>query len=322
MSNSQESFIPSEDSSYFSLKNNKNKILLLFLLIIIISWSIFYFINESMKGEEEVTVSSFVKKSLKDSFKLKSLQDDFFKASFLVDSFTIQNKKINNRLTKEQLDLLKLKDSLTALLNTNIINTDDLVKARTDINSFQLRVDSLINETINLKSENSILNSEKNRLIKQLSIDNNESQNNINKIKDEKNKIEDLASTLTTSDITFNVISQKGDKEKETPYAKRANYFKLGLTINENRISQTGKKLIYVIVNNPDSSVAAANGSFIDRNGQSKKYTEKVEVKYEQGKRQVLSFNWKPVKDLMLGNYKIEFYHNGFKIGECDKSLK
>jgi hypothetical protein len=322
MSNSEEFYTPIEETSYFSLKSDKNKVLLLFLLIIIISWLFFYSKNESMKEKEAATVSNFVEKSLEDSLKLKSLQDDFFKVSFAVDSFTIKNKKINEILFKKQSDLAKLKDSIAVLLNLNNTSISDLEKAKTDIKNIQFKVDSLIIESSKLRAENILFVSEKNRLSKQLSKDNNESQVNLDKIKEEKNRIEDLASTLTTSDITVNVISKKGDKEKETPLAKRADYFKLSLIINENRVSQTGKKEIYVVIIKPDSTVAVSNGTFTDRNGQNKKYTEKVEVKYEQGKRQVMSFNWVPVGDLMLGKYKIEFYQNGFKIGECDKTLK
>jgi len=52
-------------------------------------------------------------------------------------------------------------------------------------------------------------------------------------------------------------------------------------------------------------------------------YTEKVEVTYEQGKRKNVSFDWKQ-KDAnyQVGDYKIQIYHNGFKIGEGIKTLK
>ena len=44
---------------------------------------------------------------------------------------------------------------------------------------------------------------------------------------------------------------------------------------------------------------------------------------YEQGKRVPVSFDWKPeAGKYQVGNYKIEVYQNGYKIGEGVKSLK
>jgi hypothetical protein len=50
-------------------------------------------------------------------------------------------------------------------------------------------------------------------------------------------------------------------------------------------------------------------------------YTTKVPVEYEQGTRKALSF---PIRqaDFQRGDYKIEIYHNGFKIGEGVRTLK
>jgi hypothetical protein len=44
-------------------------------------------------------------------------------------------------------------------------------------------------------------------------------------------------------------------------------------------------------------------------------------MEYEQGTRKALQF---PIRqsDFQTGNYKIEIYHNGFKIGESIRSLK
>jgi ABC-type transporter MlaC component len=47
-----------------------------------------------------------------------------------------------------------------------------------------------------------------------------------------------------------------------------------------------------------------------------------VNVPYETGKRTPVSFDWKADKNFQSGDYKIEIYHNGFKIGEGVRSLK
>lgn len=45
-------------------------------------------------------------------------------------------------------------------------------------------------------------------------------------------------------------------------------------------------------------------------------FTNKVDIDYVQGKKMNVSFDWKPENKFETGNYKIEVYNNGFKIGE------
>jgi hypothetical protein len=52
-----------------------------------------------------------------------------------------------------------------------------------------------------------------------------------------------------------------------------------------------------------------------------KQFTSKVAIDYTQGQRKNIQF---PIRnaDFMTGDYRIEIYHNGFKIGEGVRSLK
>ena len=51
-------------------------------------------------------------------------------------------------------------------------------------------------------------------------------------------------------------------------------------------------------------------------------YTAKVPVEIETGKKKHVEFAWKQNSDFKRGNYKIEIYHNGFKIGEGVRDLE
>jgi hypothetical protein len=52
-----------------------------------------------------------------------------------------------------------------------------------------------------------------------------------------------------------------------------------------------------------------------------KPFTSKVAIDYTQGQRKNIQY---PVRgsDFQTGDYRIEIYHNGFKIGEGVRSLK
>ena len=65
------------------------------------------------------------------------------------------------------------------------------------------------------------------------------------------------------------------------------------------------------------------SGTFQTREDGEKVFTNKVDINYEQGKRTPVSFDWKPeAGKYQTGDYKIEIYQNGYKIGEGTKSLK
>lgn len=144
----------------------------------------------------------------------------------------------------------------------------------------------------------------------------------------EKAHVEDVGSTLHASNINITGIDVKGSgKEKSTTTAKRVDVFRISFELDENRIAPSGSKELYVCVYSPDGTPitipANGSGSFQTRDEGEKVFTNKVVVDYEQGKRIPVNFDWKPEGGkYQTGNYKIEIYQNGYKIGEGTKSLK
>ena len=67
---------------------------------------------------------------------------------------------------------------------------------------------------------------------------------------------------------------------------------------------------------------ALGSGKFTTREEGEKLFTAKVPVEFEAGKAKHVQFAWKQNSAFKQGNYKIEVYHNGFKIGEATRSLK
>ena len=72
----------------------------------------------------------------------------------------------------------------------------------------------------------------------------------------------------------------------------------------------------------PDGTLSVSSGTFTDRQGNTKQYTNKIDVNYVQGQKIPVSFEWRPGDKFKSGDYKIEIYNNGFKIGEAVKSIR
>ena len=51
-------------------------------------------------------------------------------------------------------------------------------------------------------------------------------------------------------------------------------------------------------------------------------FTQRMDIDYTQNKRQTVSFDWKGAGKFATGNYKIEVYNNGYKVGEGSRPLK
>ena len=151
-------------------------------------------------------------------------------------------------------------------------------------------------------------------------------EQNLTTTKTEKKQLEekvDVASTLHASNIGIAAIKvSSSGKEKETTTAKRANLIRIAFILDENRVTPTGTKDIYVIVTGPDGKVITEGGNFNTREEGSKSFTSKVSVNYEQGKVTPVSFDCKQNDKYKEGDYKVEIYNNGFKIGQGVKTLK
>ena len=113
-------------------------------------------------------------------------------------------------------------------------------------------------------------------------------------------------------------------KKKETTTAKKVD--KLVVSYNvENRIAKSGPADMYIIVTAPDGKVISTEttggGTFTTRTDGDQTFTYKTTINYEQGTRQNIQVPLIQDK-FQTGDYKIQVYHNGFKIGEGVRTLK
>ena len=150
-------------------------------------------------------------------------------------------------------------------------------------------------------------------------------ETNLTTTKSEKETLEktvDVGSTFSASIIQVTPVDEKkSGKEKSTSTAKRVDKLVVSFDV-ENRIAKSGPADMYLIVTAPDGKVISDAGSILNtRQDGEKTFTARIPVNYEQGTRKPVQF---PIKqeDFKTGNYKVEIYHNGFKIGEGVRSLK
>ena len=309
-------------SSNAPKKDTRNLIYGLLIAALVITWG--YIIWDHKQTKEVITQKDTQYVTVTTA--RDSIKAEFDKQADRLDSLTGNNVQLQGALAEKNSELLKLKSNISSILKKKNATDAELTKAKQMIGELNGKIDGYVEEINKLKGENQQLTAANQQLTtdkNQLTNEKGELQNNLSKTQADKAHIEDIASTLHASNINVSAMHVKGNgKESETSSAKRADLFVISCTLDENRITASGKKSLYVCVYNPDGSASGSEGTFKQRDGSDKPYTNRVEVNYEQGKPMPVSFNWKPGDKFQGGNYKIEIYHNGFKIGEGTKSLR
>jgi peptidoglycan hydrolase CwlO-like protein len=253
------------------------------------------------------------------------IQKNFDASLARLDSLTGYNNELEGKLTSSNSEISKLKNEIRTILNKRNATTAELKRAQNLVNELNTKISGLEEEVARLTGENQQLTVEKT----QLTADKEQLTKNLDStvgVSQTQAKTIDVASTLYASNISITPVNEKsGGKEKVTTTAKRVDKLVINFDV-DNRIAQTGQTDVYVSITGPDGKPitveALGSGTFTTREEGEKFYTAKVSVDMEAGKRKPVQFAWKPNSNFQTGNYKIEIYHNGYKIGEGTRSLK
>jgi len=252
---------------------------------------------------------------------LKILYDD---AEVRLDSITGANNSLQGDKSTLQKQIESNKAEIRRILNDKNATAADLKRARTmiaDLNNqiatLEAEVSRLTGENQELTANNTQLTSEKQVLEQNLQTSSLE--------KEALAQTVDVGSTFSASNIQITPVNEKrSGKEKTTSSAKKVDKLVVSFDV-ENRIAKSGPADMYIMVTAPDGKVISdaslGSATLTTRTEGDKPFTTKVPVEYEQGTRKAVQF---PIRaaDFQSGDYKIEIYHNGFKIGEGVRTLK
>lgn len=145
----------------------------------------------------------------------------------------------------------------------------------------------------------------------------------------QKDNLIKYASKLSVSNFILKGVRVRNNgKEVKTDKASRVDKLEVSFDVNENLLAESGKKELYLIVYQPDNTLAIfknkVSGTFLQDNTQ-KKYTEKLTVDYERGEATTITTQWEN-DDFQKGNYVLEVYEktpSGIKnIGKATKALE
>lgn len=303
-------------------KDNRGLIYGVLIAALLGTWGYIIFDKSRTK---EVIQQKDVQYAALDSSK-NMVAKEYEEALLRLDGMTSSNSRLDSLVKSKDKELDGLKGRIKTLVGKQNATAADLKEARTLISELNGKIDGYLIEIERLQAENQQLTVDKQNLTTQKA----ELETSLSTTTTEKKAAEekvDIGSTLHASSFKIAAVNIKGSgKEKSTSTAKRADKFRISFDLDENMIAPSGSKDLYVVVTDPAGKVISEqglnSGSFTTRKDGEKQFTNKVSVNYEQGVRKNVSFDLQQTDKYVPGNYKVEVYHNGFKIGENTVSLK
>ncbi|MBO9620089.1 MAG: hypothetical protein J7539_13755 [Niabella sp.] len=254
-----------------------------------------------------------------------SLRQMFNLAEMRLDSITGANNNLQGEKTSLQKEIDDRKTEITKILNDKKATAGDLQKARHLIGELNGQIGKLEAQVTQLKGENQELTARNSHLSQEKDVL-NQNLDTRTKENDALASTVDVGSTLAASGMSITPIKEKRNgKEKQTNFARKVDLLRVAFNV-ENRITTSGPADLYVVVTDPKGNVVQnaqlSSGSMTTRQDGDRNFTAKVPVEYEQGTRKGVAFPIQNPDGFIPGDYKIEVYHNGFKIGEGVRSLR
>jgi len=305
-------------------KDNRTVIYAILILLLLGTWG--YIIYDKNQSSQKITTLE-TQYSNVDSAR-NAIKIEYDGALARMDSLTGSNTQLKGELAERKKDIDKLKDQIRGELSKK---NADLNKARALVAELKAQVTDLFAQIDQLKQQNQQLTTNNQQLTIErdtLSAQKQVVEQNLATTTAEKAHVEDVGSTLHASAINIKPIDVRhSGKEVETEKAKRADLMRVSFQLDENRIAPSGNKDLYVCVTGPDGKPITmpsnGSGSFTTRDEGDKVFTKQVSVSYTTGQALPVSFDWKPDNGKFLeGDYKIQIYQNGYKIGEGTRTLK
>lgn len=293
--------------------NNNGKIIIGILLVALVgSWIYF------STSKTEIVNNYTTQLNTADSTK-NAINAEFIAASAKVDSLTAQNGQLQGDLLEKSQNLQKLKSDIGALLTKKNATDKELEEAKSLIATLNSKVAELFTDLSKAQEENKQLNAKNQDLTNQ----NSTLSTNLNTTTKEKDRLQDIGSTLHASTFSIQALRIKDDgTEKATNSAKRANTIRVSFQIDKNRITPSGPQDLYICITAPDGKAFGEGGTITTREDGNKIFSNKIAVQYEQNAVLPVSYDVKNAAKFIEGEYKIEVYNNGFKIGEGKTSLR
>jgi len=239
-----------------------------------------------------------------------SLANELRRMVVAYDTMKTNNDTLNASLLKE-------KERIIKLLAVNANNAQLIRKYKSEITTMREIMKSYIVQIDSLNTRNKILVAENTEIKQQITQVKN-TNTELTKVKEELTTKVEIASVIQAKDI---VAVSLNKKRKETTRINLLDKLRICFTLRENPLAKAGEKTVFMRVIRPDSLVIATSPSnLFPYKGNQMIFSASRAVDYMNQDVEMCIF-LDNTGDFIIGNYSVELYLEGTRIGKTNFML-
>ena len=287
-----------------------NKLLLALAIVeaAVIVW-LLVAMNSSKKEAEQlisqIEIGNMEKGSL--SHEMSLLVDDY-------NQLKIDNDTINAQLEEQKAKVVELMENLR---RTKASNRDSIKRYKAELETMRSIMRSFVVQIDSLNTKNIMLTEENTRLSGQLSSVKNENK----KLSNAKDSLQGRVKEAEALKAVGMKLTALNDRDNETSRIIKAQKFRVTFTINENEMTKTGEKDVYLRLVKPNGEILKnENTGFFKYQGSDIAYSGKKTINYD-GKAQPVTIYAISREVLSGGVYQADLFCDGRNIGSVSVKM-
>lgn len=225
----------------------------------------------------------------------------------------INNDSLIAQLEKEQKRIEELQEELRRTKSNDAAEImrlkQELATLREILRQYIMQIDSLNHLNQQLNQENLSLRTQ-----------NAQAQVHITNLTTEKETLTDKVAIASQLDATGVSAIGKNKRGKAAKKIKDVKKFQISFNISRNVTAQTGMKSIYVRIMTPTNEVLTQGGTFNYEN-RTLEYSIRKDIEYT-GEEQAITVYWDVNQTLMGGQYRVDIFADGNRIGGTSFSFE
>ncbi len=292
--------------------NKKQRIAVIMLALLAAVFAVLYFTKSAEVEEQEEIISEIELDKLQ-------LKNDLQSMLIQYDTITVENERLSAEMLAQQ-------DQIRDMLKQIEKHKDDAwiihklkkeaATLREIMKGYVHTIDSLNTLNIDLRKDNKFLAEEL-----------SQAKSQAQKLEKAKEGLEDIVATgsvLQADNISaVGIRVRNNGKQVEVNRAGRTEMIRTCATVAQNRITEAGKKTIYLRIISPEGVVldAGQSDNRFNFDGVSGKFSMKRVFDYQNEAMELCLF-FTPEDEFPSGKYIVEIYESGTLIGKTDIDLK
>lgn len=277
----------------------------IFAILTLLATNVYFYVKYKNSSEQQTTILS----------EKIQMETELDRIEVELDRVTRENVELTEALKTAQGNARTKIEELRAKLTQNELNRTELLDAQEEITELRGAVSRYTKDIEQLKSENALLLSERDRLKASVNTV-TEKASELETLNSELEQKVAIASALKLSSINVNAIKErKNGNESVESKAKHTDKLKIEFTIADNPLAKTAIYDVYIRVIEPNGNLLITENNIFAVDGVEMQYTDKTGIEFSNDGK-FYTIEWKGVENFKPGTYTVVLYTNKGTMGK------